>query len=188
MSRGPLQVLLRRLCQPFPFQPQPGCALPKRHSLSSIPVHPHPAWLPASQQATAVPITASGLALLTARPPQSGPLTRNHSFSDAHGLRIPVQREPPTFSGVSSRGGFSFRLLFSAVQQLPLLSAPFPGTFRGQLCGLQLGLLASPQAPHQPCPAQPERTETAALLTARGSTKYPQQLRGALTPQRQPLH
>lgn len=80
------------------------------------------------------------------------------------------------------------RLLFSAVQQLPLLSAPFPGTFRGQLCGLQLGLLASPQAPHQPCPAQPERTETAALLTARGSAKYPQQLRGALTPQRQPLH
>lgn len=24
-------------------------------------------------------------------------------------LRIPVQREPPTVSGVSSRGGFSFR-------------------------------------------------------------------------------
>lgn len=78
----PLQVLLRRLCQPFPLQPQPGCALPKHHKLTSIPFHPYPTRLPASDQATALPISSPGLTLLAARPPQPGPLIGNHTFSD----------------------------------------------------------------------------------------------------------
>lgn len=82
VPHGPLQVLLRRLCQPFPLQPQPGHALSKHHILASVPVHPHPARLPTSHQAAAVPISPSGLTLLTAGPPQPGPLTGNHTFSD----------------------------------------------------------------------------------------------------------
>lgn len=82
VPHGALQVLLRRLCQPFPLQPQPGHALPKRHSLATICVHPHSTGLLASHQATAVPPSPSGLAILTARPPQSGPLPGNHTLPD----------------------------------------------------------------------------------------------------------
>lgn len=79
----PLQVLLRRLCQPFPLQPQPGRALPKHHNITSISLHPHPTRLPASEQATALPTpSSSGLTLLAARPPQPGPLTGNLTSSD----------------------------------------------------------------------------------------------------------